>query len=784
MGWLRGGWRGRVGAWWAFPVAGTAVIVAFVVVSSPARFWLPSALGVATAIAVPVGVRINRPPSAAAWYVLALGTAPYAAADTIWGLYQVRGAEVPFPGLVDWLYLAAYLLYAVGLLMFGGRLTSRAHWVGLLDAGIVTLGFATLSWVFIIGPYVRSHLDPLSLAVSVAYPVADLVLLCLAARLVLTAGYSRGPSFPLLIGWLATMLAADALYYGTSATTGTAIGENVSEVGWMISYLFLGTAALRPAPARPTEQTAGREITLSRPRLAALLALALMGPAIVVLDVGGIQNEPRHIAAVVGMVAALAVLLVLRVSYLARYAQARAEEARLRARALEESLHEQAELQHRLSHQAFHDPLTGLANRLLLGDRLEHAVDRPSELRPSGLLLLDLDGFKYVNDSLGHPVGDELLIAVANRLVGGVRRRDLVARLGGDEFAVLVDELNEDNLSEYMERILGQFQTPFVVADHRQIHVTASLGARLIREPGKATDALRDADVALYLAKTEGKNRMVLFQPHMRDSSQDHARIAEALRGAADRDELMLYYQPVVALATGEVGRVKALLRWAPKGGGLVPPNEFIPVAEETGVIVPVGGWVLRQACLQARHWHDALPERRELAVIVNVSGRQLWGPDFSDVVAGALDESGLAAGSLILEISEATLTGDREIARSHIARLRGMGVRISVQDFGTRSSLACLRDIPVDAIKLDPSFVSIAGEDRDDILVRTIVHLGRSLGLDIVAEGVETAAQADRLRALGCLWGQGFHFGRPMTAQVMEWHLHARAEGQPHPSA
>ncbi|MEV6212267.1 bifunctional diguanylate cyclase/phosphodiesterase [Kitasatospora sp. NPDC051914] len=784
MGWLRGRWSRRDDAWWAFLVAGTVLIVAFALTPSSVRFVLPVMLSAATCPAIVAGVRMHGPAPAAAWYVLAAGTVPYAAADAVWGAYQVRGEEVPFPGPVDSLYLVAYLLFAAGLLMLTARPAGRAGWAGLLDAGIVTLGFATLSWVFILGPYTRSRLPPLSLAVTVAYPVTDLVLLCLAARLVLTAG-PRGPSFLLLVGWLVTTLGADALYYGTVATTGSAIGESVSEVGWMVSYACLGAAALHPSVARRAPPQESGTLVLSRPRLAAMLGLALVGPTIVVCNVRGIRDDATHIAVLVGIMAALAVLLVLRVSLLARYAQARAAEARGRARALEESLREQSMLQQRLSHQAFHDPLTGLANRLLFGERLETVVRRHPVPPSAGLLLLlDLDGFKDVNDTLGHPTGDKLLIAAAHRLLGGVRGGDLVARLGGDEFAVVVEELGEDDLGEYVERILGQFRDPFVVGDHHSIEVTASVGARLIREPTRATDTLRDADVALYLAKAEGKNRMVLFEPHMQHTSRPHARVADPLGSALSRNELLVYYQPVVELATGDVSAVEALLRWARPHGGPVPPDEFIPIAEETGAIVPIGAWLMRQACLQTRRWHEVLPSHREIYILINVSDRQLRDPGFADTVADALRESGLDAGSLVLGISEGAFSGDGEAAAAQLATVRGRGVRISVGGFGSGAVLTRLRDVPVDVFKIDARVVRSTGTARDDLLLRAVVDLGRGLGLDIVAEGVDTREQADRLRALGCPQAQGFRFGQPMTGRVMEWHLLARSKGLPRPNA
>ncbi|MGW0989969.1 diguanylate cyclase domain-containing protein [Streptomyces sp. NPDC002486] len=495
---------------WMYAATGAVLITIYLVTSSTARYMLPVLIAASVVFAIAWGVIRNRPPSFLPWLLFAAAMAPFAVADAIWGLYQVRDAEVPFPGVADILYLGSYLLFAAGLVTLARQHTGRLHWAGWLDAGIVTLGFGILAWAFIIAPYLRSELSAWPLAVSVAYPVADLVLLCVAARLMLTTG-KRTPSILLCSGWLLVLLVADGLYYGTMATTGTAIAEDVSEVGWMVSSLLLGVAALHPSVGWPARLSDGKE-RMPRKRLSILIALILVGPLIVLANVGGIRGQPVNITVIVGMLATLSLLLVLRIAFLAQYAQSRAIEARTQAHYLAASLREQEELQKQLSHQATHDPLTGLANRALLNQRLESALSRCTASFPAALLMLDLDGFKEVNDTLGHPSGDELLIDVARRLTARVREQDTVARIGGDEFALLAEGVDAGTLCDYTMRILDSFMDSFILDRGHSVRVTTSIGARCITRPTTPAEALRDADVALYRAKTAGKNQAVMFE--------------------------------------------------------------------------------------------------------------------------------------------------------------------------------------------------------------------------------------------------------------------------------
>ncbi|WP_367320426.1 putative bifunctional diguanylate cyclase/phosphodiesterase [Streptomyces sp. HUAS ZL42] len=765
----------RRNVWWWFLIAGGLEAIAYLLVTAPVRNLFSPMLAAAATLAILVGIRRSRPRPAGPWCLFAAGIGLLAAGDWIFGSFQVAGTEVPVPSVADALYLAGYVVLATGLLRLGPAPASGMRWAPLLDAGIITLGMSTVTWTFVVVPYLGSHLSALPLAVSLAYPLADLVLLCMAARLVLTTGV-RSVSLALFTLWVSATLAADALYYSTLAATGTPIAADLSDILWGAAYAAVGAAALHPSMAGTTRLVPQCQERLSRSRMAVLILLALLGPTLVIA-VGDVRDHPVHAAIVSGIVAALTLLLVLRIMLLARFAEARADEAKVRARVAEDALREQASLQRQLAHQAFHDALTGLANRALFSERLEHALGRASTARDTALLVIDLDHFKDINDSLGHPVGDELLITVGQRLLGAARRNDTVARMGGDEFAILAEDLRDTSATSYAQRFLDRFKDPFVLSGHRTVFVTASIGVIAITEPATPNDVLRDADIALYEAKDLGRNRVVLFEPAMSRAQQDHARIAQDLRHALTSNELELHYQPVVDLTTTEITGVEALLRWQQPGRPETPPEVFVPIAEETGLIVPIGTWALREACRQGQRWHGILPGHRAIGVAVNVSGRQLKDHRFPNTVRQVLAETGFPATSLVLEITESTLIADAETASERMRTLRELGVRISIDDFGTGySSLAYLRDLPVDIVKIDQSFVLRGGADVSNSLIQAILDLGHALGLDVVAEGIETPDQAERLRVLGCPHGQGFYFCRPMSSKALESYLATEA--------
>jgi len=444
---------------------------------------------------------------------------------------------------------------------------------------------------------------------------------------------------------------------------------------------------------------------------------------------------------------------------------------------------ERKALERQLAHQAFHDALTGLANLALLRERLDHAL-AVARRNPGTVaaLLLDLDGFKRVNDTLGHAVGDALLVAVANRLTGTTRAGDTVARLGGDEFVIVLEGLDAavaaTEADATAERLLAELGRPITI-DGREFFVSASIGVALAT-PGAADGAqmLRCADVAMYAAKRAGKGRFVRY--HAGIDPIDSARLAlEAeLHRAVERGQFIVHYQPTVELQTGRITGVEALVRWQHPERGLLPPVEFIPLAEETGLIVPIGAWVLGVACRQAAAWAAEYAPDPPLTMAVNLSARQLQRPEVVAEVTAALAESGLPPGQLLLEITESLLVNNAEATIERLAALKRLGVRLAVDDFGTGySSLSYLQQFPVDVLKIDRSFVSAQGSGAEaTALARAIVEMGLSLGLTTVAEGIEEVGQAEALQAQGCEFGQGFLYSRPVPPDQIEALLSERA--------
>jgi diguanylate cyclase (GGDEF)-like protein/PAS domain S-box-containing protein len=429
------------------------------------------------------------------------------------------------------------------------------------------------------------------------------------------------------------------------------------------------------------------------------------------------------------------------------------------------------ELEDELRVRAFHDALTGLANRALFVDRLGHALARTRRTRERlAVLFLDLDDFKTINDSLGHGEGDQLLRATSERLRGALRGGDTLARMGGDEFAILVEDVGAAPPREVAERLLETLQAPFQHGG-RELFVHASVGVAMIR--GRQTTAeelLRNADAAMYIAKSRGKNRIVEFEPGMHRAALARLALKGDLERALEREEFLLLYQPIVDLASARPIGVEALVRWRNPMRRLILPGEFIPLAEETGLIIPLGRWVLGQACREARRWNDAAPDAG-LSVSVNVSGRQVAEPDFVQVVAEALRTSGLAPDRLVLEFTENVLIEDSEQSATTLTALKGLGVRLAIDDFGTGfSSLGYLRRFPIDVLKIDGSFVaSLSGGAEQRAVVDAILRLGETLHLETVVEGIEEAHQVADLQAMGATLGQGHFFARPLPATEID---------------
>ena len=436
-------------------------------------------------------------------------------------------------------------------------------------------------------------------------------------------------------------------------------------------------------------------------------------------------------------------------------------------------LRERKKAEKDLIHQALHDSLTGLPNRSFFSQRLDRVFTRGQRADAViACLFIDLDNFKVINDSLGHAAGDDLLRTVAERLKDSVRPEDMVARLGGDEFVILLEDMADpEQTAAIARRVSDQLKRPVSLAG-RELFVTASIGIAAGHSGhGGPKDLLRDADVAMYQAKTGGKAGFVFFDPRMNAEAMDRLELEMDLRRAIERGELEVYYQPIVHLESSRVTEVEALLRWQHPQRGFIGPAKFIPIAEETGLIGPLGEWVLERACACGQDWQDRYPSDQPITISVNLSTRQLQQEDLVDRVRAVLEKTGLPPGRLKLEITESVMMLDSEAVLGKLHALKALGIRLAVDDFGTGySSMAYLSSLPVDTLKIDRAFISRLGQTaEDDAIVRAILTMAKTMGLFVTAEGIESVDQLGELRALGCDRGQGYLFAKPLTISDFE---------------
>jgi diguanylate cyclase (GGDEF)-like protein/PAS domain S-box-containing protein len=440
---------------------------------------------------------------------------------------------------------------------------------------------------------------------------------------------------------------------------------------------------------------------------------------------------------------------------------------------------ERKAFEEQLTHQAFHDPVTGLANRALFAERVRHAIARSRrEHLGIAVVFLDLDDFKTINDSLGHAAGDEVLVEVAKRLATSIRASDTAARFGGDEFALLLEDIEGvQEAADTAERALEALAVPLRVG-HKELSLRCSIGISVVSDdsPGGAEELIRDADAAMYRAKRDGKGSYCMFEPEMHEGVLARLELRTDLQRAIATEQLALHYQPVVRLDDGSISGVEALLRWRHPERGMIPPDQFIPLAEETGLIVPIGRWVLREGCRQARRMRDALPPDAALTMSINLSVKQLQHSDVIADVRDAVTEAGIDPSTLVLEITETVLMADTDLAVARLKELKALGVRIALDDFGTGySSLSYLSRFPVDMLKMDRSFLRDGATPEMSELTSAVLALGTTLSLRVVAEGIELSEQWTSLRDLGCEFGQGFFFAYPMDADAALEHLAAQ---------
>jgi diguanylate cyclase (GGDEF)-like protein len=514
-------------------------------------------------------------------------------------------------------------------------------------------------------------------------------------------------------------------------------------------------------------------------RVTALLSLATMGvlytipalvPPISILDLllGPI--------AVLSICYSLLLMLLRQRDQIEQRSLAASERVQIRA---QEEIKERHEFEQRLIQNAFRDPLTGLPNKALFLDRLRGALLRQARFGQmmSAVMLLDLDDFKDVNDALGHTAGDELLLLIAERLESSLREVDTIARFGGDEFAVLVESIaGVLDAQRAADRMLACLEAPFHV-DGKMMHASGSVGVVITWSDYDADapeDVLRDADIAMYRAKGKGGASSQIFELAMRDQVIVRKEFENELRGALDRREFVLHYQPISSMSTGAIVGFEALLRWKHPVRGMVSPGEFIPIAEATGLIIPIGRWVFHQACWQSRRWQSLETAPKGLCMSVNFSLIQFQQPGFVDLLTDALQDLGVDARLVNVEITESMLGDDPERLLDCLSRLKNFGMGVHLDDFGTGySSLSQIRELPVDSIKIDRSFVQGLSLHNDHLeITKSIVTMAHKVGLSVIAEGIETAEQFATLRRLGADFGQGFYLSRPYPAEVVEARL------------
>ena len=750
----------RHGAWGALVYLGSGFVVLAVFAFGPVSLRTPAMAGILVTgiVGLHVGPRLYAEPgSRGPWRLLRAAAYLFVVASVLRLL--VPGAMDSPPTnaalIPDAVVIPAYI--CIGL-CFAGMLRRRRAAdddPARVDALLVGLAAAFMIWTFVIAPSMdRAELSPLPVA-DALFPVIDVVLLVLVAQLML-AGGARHAALWMLIVAACAMFVADVLFTLRDGMLAT-VSQHALDSLFMLMFLAFSAAALMPSMRTLTEPQQVIVRDLSRFRIVVIASMMVAPIAVTSLIPLGsrLDNAVRT---------GLCVLLILAV--LARVVR---------------SNNSRAEAEGVNRRRATHDALTDLPNRELLADTVtrwgDQAIDARQEI---SLLFIDLDRFKMVNDNWGHQVGDELLCAVAARLAAQVRAEDLVCRIGGDEFVIALASPSHLRLAESLaDRLLEEFAHPFPLSVG-DVVISASIGLAKSSGGAHALELIRDADTAMYKAKGSGRNAYALFDTSLREQVRGRVRVEQALRGALERGELAVHFQPIIDLHTGELDGFEALMRWHSPELGTVPPIEFIPIAEETGMIVEMGSWLLRESARQLAAWlAERDPHAPALHVSVNVAVRQLRVGSLVALVDDVLQETGLPASALWLEITESGVMEDIETALLTLNALRALGITLCIDDFGTGySSLSYLHRLPVGIVKIDRSFVDGVGEDgTNEPIVRAVLAMTRAMGQRVVAEGVETAVQRDWLRAQGCELAQGWLYGKAdLPANLTGWIAHGVA--------
>jgi diguanylate cyclase (GGDEF)-like protein len=738
--------------------------------------------------------RQNAPNASKAWQLMAVAQMAYVLGDLTWGVLEVGFHISPYPSIADIFYLLYYPLFFFAVLQFPARKYYAVDWTKRsLDLITILIGALAVFWNYILGPVIANSegSSVLEQILGYAYPLGDLALLG-ALMLIFynrLQGKNTGPILLITVG-VSVMVYTDSIF-SVQSILGTYTAGSIVDSGWIIQNLLLWTASIWQIML-VRQYTEEDKISVTLVDL--VNNLFSYFPFIWLLFSFGMMYQSFHetlpmnfrqISLITLLLWAIVLIrqivtnletkrLFKRIDDTLQTVKKQAYELEASNRSLEMEIAERKKAEERLAFDALHDFLTTLPNRALFIDRLEMAIQRLKR-HPDishSVLFLDLDQFKQINDTKGHSAGDELLVLVAERLRSCTRASDTVARLGGDEFIILLENTDVEISAIFAgDRILDSFKTPFTLGGDN-VYISVSIGiVQSLLEYDNSSDVMRDADIAMYRAKEAGKSRCEVFDPSMRTNAIQRVLIENELRYAIEYKELTLYYQPIYSLDSDQIQGFEALLRWFNPRIGQVSPAVFIPVAEETGLIIEIGDWVLNEACEQMQKWHTQKLSSSTLSINVNISGRQFAQPDFVEKLKMVLSKTGLDPNTLKLEITESVLLDSQQTESGLFNSLRDLGIHLQIDDFGTGySSLSYIQHIPVEVIKIDRSFIQELGNGEKFVeLIHAIIRMAHSLGMETTAEGIETLAHKEILKSLGCNYGQGFYLAKPMDCTKAE---------------